>query len=118
MSLRCQTSFIIIILFTFSSLQNRFYVIDKRTGEVHKTKYYADKPFFFFHYANAYEDDDHIVMDIDAYPDERVLDLMNMSFIRNGMFDGDPSQLIRFALPLGNTNNVKVQKIRMTELIK
>lgn len=81
-------------------------MIDKRTGEVHKTKYYADKPFFFFHYANAYEDGDHIVMDIDAYPDEQVLDLMNISYIRAGMFDGEPSQLIRFALPLAK--NVKV----------
>lgn len=81
-------------------------MIDKRTHEVYKTKYYADKPFFFFHYANAYEDGDHIVMDIDSYPNERVLDLMNVSYIRSGMFDGDPSHLIRFALPLAK--NVKV----------
>ncbi|ODM91951.1 Beta,beta-carotene 9',10'-oxygenase [Orchesella cincta] len=85
--------------------KNRFFVIDKRTGEVLKTKYYADKPFFFFHYANAYEEDDHIIMDIDAYPNENVLDVMNMVNIRNGNFDGEQSGIVRFALPI--TKNVK-----------
>ncbi len=48
-----------------------FYVIDKRTGKL-QGKYKTD-PFFLFHHVNAWEQQDGLVMDINAYDDDAIV---------------------------------------------
>lgn len=85
----------------FWSLQNRFHIVDKRTGEVFKTKIYSDIPFFFFHIANSYEDGDNIVIDFDAYPDSSVFDTMIIETLRERKVEGgDACYLTRFVVPI------------------
>lgn len=87
--------------------QNRFHVVDKRTGEVFKTKYYSE-PFFFFHFVNSYEEEDHLIIDVDAYPSHKVMDKMSIERLRAGDLDQkDPSRIQRFVLPI--IRNVKVR---------
>ena len=45
--------------------RSRFHIVDKRTGETTKAKYFGDF-LFCFHQINAYEKDGHIVLDIVA----------------------------------------------------
>jgi len=86
--------------------KNRFYIINKTTGEVSKTKYMTEVPFFFFHFVNSYEEDDHIVIDINAFDSNKVVDKMSISRLRSGDLDQvDPSRIQRFVLPL--VKNVK-----------
>jgi len=88
-------------------VQNRFHIVDKRTGEVLKTKYYSETPFFFFHLVNSYEESEHIVIDVDAYPSHEVMDKMSITRLRAGDLDQkDPSRIQRFVLPI--IKNVKV----------
>ncbi|XP_035704759.1 beta,beta-carotene 15,15'-dioxygenase isoform X2 [Folsomia candida] len=88
------------------SEKNRFHIVDKRTGEVFKTKIYSAIPFFFFHLANSYEDDGHIVIDVDAYPDSSIFDTMMMGRLRKRELDGaDVCRLTRFVIPI--IKNVK-----------
>ena len=84
-------------------------MVDKRTGEVLKTKYYSKVPFFYFHIANAYEDEENnIVMDINTYGDDHIMDQMFIDNLRRDCVTGDdPSQLTRFYLPV--LKHVKVK---------
>lgn len=68
--------------------KNRFHIVDKRTGEVFKTKIYSEEPFFFFHIANSYEEGDNIVIDVDAYPDIGVFECMIMEGLRQRKVEG------------------------------
>jgi carotenoid cleavage dioxygenase-like enzyme len=80
---------------------NRFYIINKNTGEVSKVKYMTDTPFFFFHFVNSYEQDGHIVVDVNAFPTNAVVDKMCISRLRSGDLDQtDPSRVQRFVLPI------------------
>src|SRR4051795_1402733 len=73
----------------------RFLVIDKRTGEVHTTAK-ADA-FFCFHYVNAYEEGDEIVVDLVAFDDASVIDHLFVDRLRGGD-PGASSQLRRYRI--------------------
>src|SRR5262249_38808622 len=47
--------------------KSRFIVVDRNSGQI-KVQAETD-PFFSFHHANAYEEDDNIILDLVAYPD-------------------------------------------------
>jgi len=96
--------------------KNRFHVVDKKTGEVLKTKFYADKPFFFFHLVNSYEEKEHIVIDVDAYPSSEVMDKMSIDRLRSGDLDQkDPSRIQRYVLPI--IRNIK-DEVKGENLVK
>lgn len=44
---------------------------DRKTGEVLKTVY-ETKALFCFHHGNAYEEENHVVMDLCSYDDAKV----------------------------------------------
>lgn len=45
---------------------------DRKTGEVLKTMY-ETKAFFCFHHGNAYEKDNHVIVDLCYYDDAKVI---------------------------------------------
>lgn len=81
-----------------------FYAVCRRSGQTKFT--FKASPFFYLHTINAYEYNDHIIVDICCYRDPSVLDCMyveameNMQTISNysKMFRSRP---LRFALPIG-----------------
>ncbi|KAK4298434.1 hypothetical protein Pmani_029226 [Petrolisthes manimaculis] len=58
------------------------HIIDRQTWKPIKTRYMTE-PFFFMHVANAYEDGDHIVLDIPTYKDSSLLHNMFISTLRD-----------------------------------
>ncbi|KAG0726478.1 Carotenoid isomerooxygenase [Chionoecetes opilio] len=57
------------------------HVIDRKTWKPVKTRYVTD-PFFFMHVANAYEDGEHIVLDVPTYKDSSLLHHMYIKTLR------------------------------------
>jgi hypothetical protein len=51
-------------VFYVSLLQNKFYVVDKLTGQVLPIKYKSKKAFFLFHHINTYEEAGQVYIDI------------------------------------------------------
>lgn len=79
----------------------KFIVIRKATGEVVKTRYVSEEPFFVFHHVNAYEEDDNLVLDVVAYPKPSIIDKLYLNKVRMDQYSNeDPPQLKRFVLPL------------------
>lgn len=79
----------------------KFIVVNKKTGEVNKTKYYGDEPFFVLHHVNAYESKGQIVMDAVTYPNPDIVGKLYLEKVRCNEFDTEsPSQMIRFVLPI------------------
>ena len=71
---------------------------------------YASKSFFFMHHVNTYEDDGHLVVDVCAYTDNRMLQFFNMDNLKElselhrlpDNFESQMSKLWRFVLPIGS----------------
>ncbi|OXA57763.1 hypothetical protein Fcan01_07859 [Folsomia candida] len=83
------------------SEKNRFIVVEKETGNVIKTRFISDLPFFSIHHCNAFERDDQVVVDLIGYPNANILDKFNMSNLRQNQFSSaDPPQTYRFVIPL------------------
>ncbi|XP_053210441.1 beta,beta-carotene 15,15'-dioxygenase-like isoform X2 [Panonychus citri] len=61
--------------------KNRFHVIEKESGRILPYSFYAPA-FFFLHTINAYEEDNHIVIDLVGYDNERVLDTFYLERLR------------------------------------
>lgn len=57
------------------------HVIDRKTWKPVKTRYVAES-FFFMHIANAYEDGEHIVLDVPTYKDSSLLHNMYIKTLR------------------------------------
>ncbi|XP_064599432.1 beta,beta-carotene 15,15'-dioxygenase-like [Liolophura sinensis] len=82
--------------------QNLFRIVDRRTGqEVNpKTPYLAD-PFFTFHHINTYEEEGHLVVDVSAYPDKKILDTFYLKNVKSEQREVYPEPTIRrYVLPL------------------
>jgi carotenoid cleavage dioxygenase-like enzyme len=60
----------------------RFLVFDRRSGELHSI--HAAEPFFCFHHVNAFERDGDVVLDLIAYEDPRMIDLLEVDNLRHG----------------------------------
>ena len=79
-----------------------FVIISRESGEVVLT--IKAEPFFFFHVANAYDDDNQIVLDICCYPDAQIFHQLYLQETRKT--DTHPektaftSQLRRYRLPV------------------
>ncbi|XP_045599532.1 carotenoid isomerooxygenase [Procambarus clarkii] len=90
------------------------HIIDRRTWKQVKTRYVAD-PFFFMHIANAYEDGEHIVLDVPTYKDSSLLHNMFISTLREqrgknaqDYVDSFKSTLHRFVIPLNTKGKEKL----------
>ncbi|WP_433623485.1 carotenoid oxygenase family protein [Halomicrococcus sp. NG-SE-24] len=76
----------------------RFHVLDRSTGErVAATR--AD-PFFVYHFANAYEDGDAVVVDCVAYSDSTAITGLTLSNLRRDDPDLPRGDFVQFRLPL------------------
>ncbi|CAL4067889.1 unnamed protein product, partial [Meganyctiphanes norvegica] len=86
----------------------KFHIIRKSTGELLKTSYVCHEPFFMFHHANAYEEDDQLIVDVINYETPDILDKLYLNKVRmNEYQSGDPPRFVRFVLPLiDNIQNV------------
>ena len=59
--------------------------------------------FYHFHNINAYEDEEHIVLDVVAYNDATVLEKYELKRMRKGAWDSScPPMARRYVLPLGD----------------
>ncbi|WP_327051898.1 carotenoid oxygenase family protein [Halomicrococcus gelatinilyticus] len=76
----------------------RFHVLDRATGE--RVSVVRTEPFFVYHFANAYEDDDAIVVDCVAYPDSEAITGLTLSNLRRDDPDLPCGDFVRFRLPL------------------
>ncbi|CAL1294446.1 unnamed protein product [Larinioides sclopetarius] len=87
--------------FDWNPTQNtKFHLIDRVSGHEIKIKFQSEA-FFFFHHINTYEEDGHVVADIQAFPDPEVLDKFYMSKLRLGEFAVSCQPVFtRFVLPL------------------
>nr|XP_060644458.1 beta,beta-carotene 15,15'-dioxygenase [Anolis sagrei ordinatus] len=79
------------------------HLIDRRTKKVISTKYYTDA-MVLFHHVNAYEEDDHVVVDIICYTDNSLYQMfylknLDSRFESNVRLTAIPS-CKRFVLPL------------------
>lgn len=80
----------------------RFHVIEKSTGNHYKLKYQSDA-LYHWHTINAYEDGDHIVLDVVAYDDASVIEKYFLTRMRANEWDNScPPVPRRFVLPLGD----------------
>jgi len=84
--------------------QTKIRLISRRTGKETSVAYMADA-FFFLHTINAYEDDNHVVVDICCYKNAKMLDCMYIDALQNAQSDPNYASLFRgrpqrFVLPL------------------
>jgi beta,beta-carotene 9',10'-dioxygenase len=63
----------------------RFVVIDRRTGDVQGI--HEAEPFFCFHHVNSFERDGELVVDLVAYDDPAIIDLLEVEKLRGGDYD-------------------------------
>jgi beta,beta-carotene 9',10'-dioxygenase len=76
-----------------------FWVVNRHTGEL-VGRYDAD-PFFAFHHVNAFEQDDNtLVIDINAYEDASILDSWYLDTMEQGEQPLPVGQLRRYTIPL------------------
>lgn len=80
--------------------KTRFIVLNRHTGQLSKVTYMADG-FFMLHHINAYEEDDHLVVDVLTYRTLDILDKWYLNCLRNNQFrTNDLPKSQRFVLPL------------------
>ncbi|XP_022246246.1 beta,beta-carotene 9',10'-oxygenase-like isoform X2 [Limulus polyphemus] len=104
-----------------SNYQNRFHVIKRSTGEVFPTVYVAE-PFFTFHHINAYEENEHIIVDACCYQDASVIKALLVVEMEKGEKDrksyGEKilSQARRYVIPLKISNDEQNPKTNIIQL--
>ena len=76
----------------------RFHVVDRSTGE--RVAAVEADPFFIYHFANAYEDGDSIVVDCVAFPDGAAITGLTVANLRDDEPDLPCGDFVRFRLPL------------------
>ena len=77
----------------------RFVVVDRNSGAIVADRH--TEAFFVFHHVNAYEDGDHLVVDLVAYEDADIIDALSFEVLSKHAFDAaPPGRLDRFRLPL------------------
>ncbi len=75
-----------------------FYVLDRQTGEL-AARFDAD-PFFAFHHVNAWEEGDDIVLDIDAYEDNQIIEAFFLDRLAGATNALPFGHLRRYRLPM------------------
>ncbi|XP_042204279.1 carotenoid isomerooxygenase-like [Homarus americanus] len=90
------------------------HIIDRKTWKQVKTRYITD-PFFFMHVANAYEEGEHIVIDMPTYKNSSMLHNMFIKTLREQRgrntqeyVDSFRSTMHRFVIPLNTKGKEKL----------
>ncbi|XP_077988270.1 carotenoid-cleaving dioxygenase, mitochondrial-like [Glandiceps talaboti] len=87
----------------------RFHIVRRDTGEVLETQYVSDA-FFCFHFINAYEENDQLVVDLCGYNNPQVFQEGSLSVLRDPKIKPyADSEVRRYVLPL--TQNLKEVKV-------
>jgi carotenoid cleavage dioxygenase-like enzyme len=76
----------------------RFLVFDRHSGQLRSI--HEAEPFFCFHHVNAFERDGEIVLDLIAYDDPSVIDLLQVEGLRSGAARIPDSGLRRYRVAL------------------
>ncbi len=88
----------------------RFHVLDRETGE--RVAAVRADPFFIYHFANAYEDGDEVVVDAVAFADETAITGLTLSNLRSDDPDLPRGDLVRFRLPLDGGDAERERLVR------
>jgi len=94
-----------------------FHLVNKITGCHHPIKY-VTKSFFFLHTINAYEDSDHVVVDICSYDSPAMMDCMFLDKLQSAQSNADYSKLFRgrpkrYVLPLKPVHPVSHNQVML-----
>jgi carotenoid cleavage dioxygenase-like enzyme len=76
----------------------QFHVTDRTTGK--RVAAVPADPFFVYHFANAYEDDDEVVADCVAFEDSTAITSLTVANLRSPAPDLPRGDFVRFRLPL------------------
>jgi carotenoid cleavage dioxygenase-like enzyme len=76
----------------------KFHVLDRTTGE--RVAAVRADPFFVYHFANAYDDGDAVVVDCVAFPDTAAITGLTLSNLRSADPDLPRGDFVRFRLSL------------------
>ncbi|WP_458209156.1 carotenoid oxygenase family protein [Haladaptatus sp. NG-SE-30] len=88
----------------------RFHVLNRATGE--RVAAIHTEPFFVYHFANAYEDDDAIIVDCVVYPDSKAITGLTLSNLRRDDPDLPRGNFVRFRLPLHDGDAERTRLLR------
>jgi carotenoid cleavage dioxygenase-like enzyme len=83
-----------------------FYVLNRHTGEL--VARFESEPFFAFHHVNAFEQGDDLVVDIDAYDDNSILQAYYLQRLQDADAELPFGQLRRYRLPLKAKKGTRV----------
>ena len=72
----------------------KIHLINKNTGKRFPVKY-VSKAFFFLHTINAYEDSDHVVVDMCGYDSPAMMDCMFIEQLQTAQFNPNYAPLFR-----------------------
>ncbi|RBI62137.1 beta-carotene 15,15'-monooxygenase [halophilic archaeon] len=92
----------------------RFLVLDRASGDLVAEP--RTEPFFGFHHANAYEDGDELVLDLETVPDPSAIDSLYLDGLRSGDLDALGGRLERFRVDLGSSAVDRTELYRGTAL--
>jgi carotenoid cleavage dioxygenase-like enzyme len=90
---------------------NKFFIVEKETGKVLKADVVSADPFFFLHIINAFEINDHIILDITTFPNANSITTeLNLEKLRRMSIDAsgaDHPSGERFVIPLVDLEDCK-----------
>ena len=72
----------------------KFHLINRQTGKRFHIKY-VSRAFFFLHTINAYEDRDHVVLDVCGYDSPAMMDCMFVEQLQTAQFNPNYAPLFR-----------------------
>jgi carotenoid cleavage dioxygenase-like enzyme len=76
----------------------RIHAFDRESGALHRS--WTTDPFFVFHTINAFEADGDLVVDVCAYEDASIIDMLGLDGLRAGTARIAPARATRLTLPL------------------
>jgi carotenoid cleavage dioxygenase-like enzyme len=76
----------------------RFHIVDKASGDLINTC--EGEPFFAFHYVNAFEQDNALVIDASSYADASIIEDFYLKNLRSATAEVHQGQLTRYRVPL------------------
>ncbi|XP_023931899.1 beta,beta-carotene 9',10'-oxygenase-like [Lingula anatina] len=101
----------------YPTIKARFRLVNRKTNEEVAKLFTAD-PFFVFHHINAYEEEDHLIIDLCGYSDPCIIDAFYLKNLdpESGLFSGEvfPENTLpevrRYVLPLKPTSDAISRK--------
>ncbi|MDX6685485.1 MAG: beta,beta-carotene 9,10-dioxygenase [Baekduia sp.] len=87
----------------------RVHAFDRETGALHRS--WTADPFFVFHTINAFEDGDDLVVDLCAYEDASVIDLLDLETLRTGTAGAPLARPLRVTLGAAGGDAVTIREL-------